>query len=218
MARTATEPDAEPPGPLAAATDPAPAPGSARRRGRRRAGPTAATLFVRLLIAGPAEWLHLLRAQRALLTAEWARRRRKTGDLLALSGAAWSTDTSALVDAAAGTVEPGASNRHPTGGDAHSAGVPNDTAPAPDAGAARDARAVSMAARYGVFRPLCLTRSMALQSMLKRRGLDAAVRVGARRKDGRLEAHAWVELDGNILGDTPEHVAGFAPLGNFNRR
>lgn len=179
---------------------------------------------MRLAGAGPAEWVHLLRAQRALIAAEWARRRRKTGDLLALSGAAWNSDAPALD---MGPVPPGrgASGRadDPRGA-ATSTGVsaqagregnPVAMQSGPDAESLRDARAVTIAARYGVFRPLCLTRSIALQSMLRRRGIQATVRVGARRKGGRLEAHAWVELEGAVLGDSPEHVAGFAPLGGF---
>lgn len=152
--------------------------------------------------------MHLLGAQRALLAAEWALKRRKTGDLLALSGAVWNGASPADADAGGGGGGGGKRNVGP-GPSLADAGL--------RAQAARDARAVQIAAKYGVFRPLCLTRAMALQAMLGRRGLHAAVRVGARRNGNQLEAHAWVELDGVVLGDTQEHVAGFAPLGNFNR-
>lgn len=30
----------------------------------------------------------------------------------------------------------------------------------------------------------------------------AEVRIGVRREEGRLLAHAWVELDGDVLGET----------------
>ncbi len=33
---------------------------------------------------------------------------------------------------------------------------------------------------------------------------------------GRMLAHAWVELDGRIVGDEPRHVATFTPLGSLS--
>lgn len=84
--------------------------------------------------------------------------------------------------------------------------------PPPDA-AFRAARAVRRAAQYGVFRPRCLVRSVALHRLLERRGVvGSRIRVGVRREQGRFEAHAWVELDGRVLGDTPSHTSGFTRL------
>ena len=81
-----------------------------------------------------------------------------------------------------------------------------------------EARAVHRAARYGLFRPRCLTRALALQRLLARRGWPASLHVGVRRDRGALLAHAWVELDGAVLGDSPEHVATFVPLAGFVSR
>lgn len=79
------------------------------------------------------------------------------------------------------------------------------------------ARAIVRAARYGVFRPQCLVRSMALSRMLVAHGIGGSmVRVGVRRKDGEFLAHAWVELAGETLGDADEHVGTFAPLTNLD--
>ena len=96
------------------------------------------------------------------------------------------------------------------------AGVP-DMARLPEA--RRVARAVLRAARFGVFRPQCLVRSMALSRMLATRGIDGAiVRVGVRRLNGEFLAHAWVELGGETLGDADEHVGTFVPLTNLDIR
>lgn len=42
---------------------------------------------------------------------------------------------------------------------------------------------------------LCLPRALAVQAMLRRRGVGSRVCVGAGRENGVLAAHAWVELD-----------------------
>src|SRR4051812_36460446 len=48
--------------------------------------------------------------------------------------------------------------------------------------AERFARAVIRAARYGVLRPQCLVRALALQQLLERRAITgSAVRIGVRR-------------------------------------
>lgn len=52
----------------------------------------------------------------------------------------------------------------------------------------------------------CLPRALATQLLLRRRGGGASLCFGvARDGDGPLTAHAWVELDGEILiGAVPE--------------
>jgi len=83
--------------------------------------------------------------------------------------------------------------------------------------ARRLALAILRAARFGVFRPQCLVRSVALSRMLDARGIAGAiVRVGVRRKNGAFLAHAWVELAGETLGDADEHVGSFVPLTNLD--
>jgi hypothetical protein len=91
--------------------------------------------------------------------------------------------------------------------------------PARLAEAKRIALAVVRAARFGVFRPQCLVRSVALSRMLERRGITGGlVRVGVRRRDGEFLAHAWVELAGETLGDADDHVGSFVPLTNLDLR
>ena len=60
---------------------------------------------------------------------------------------------------------------------------------------------------------------MALSRMLETRGITGAVvRVGVRRTNGEFLAHAWVELNGETLGDADDHVGTFIPLTNLEVR
>ncbi|MHB1223315.1 MAG: lasso peptide biosynthesis B2 protein [Gemmatimonadaceae bacterium] len=83
--------------------------------------------------------------------------------------------------------------------------------------------ALARAERRGLFRPTCLVRSLALADLLARHGVTGAeIRIGVRPQPGgasspsdrrALEAHAWVELDGTVLGDDPRRARRFTPLG-----
>lgn len=85
--------------------------------------------------------------------------------------------------------------------------------------AKRIALAIVRAARFGVFRPQCLVRSVALSRMLEQRGIAGGiVRVGVRRRNDEFLAHAWVELAGETLGDADDHVGSFVPLTNLDVR
>ena len=84
-----------------------------------------------------------------------------------------------------------------------------------DPRAAREAaRAVARAARHAPYRGNCLSQSIALTWLLRRRGVAADLRFGARRREGQLEAHAWVEHDGVVLNDTPDVARRFSPFGS----
>ncbi|MEX1256026.1 MAG: lasso peptide biosynthesis B2 protein [Gemmatimonadota bacterium] len=73
--------------------------------------------------------------------------------------------------------------------------------------------AIARAGRYGLTRPHCLVRSIALQRMLSRHGItEAQVRFGVRRGPGAFESHAWVEWNGRVIADDPGHVRTFTPL------
>ena len=110
-------------------------------------------------------------------------------------------------------VAQGKLRREPVGSLATPATAAKDSDPRRLAEARRLALAVMRAARFGVFRPQCLVRSMALSRMLADRGIDGAVvRVGVRRASGQFLAHAWVELGGETLADVDEHVGSFVPL------
>ena len=82
--------------------------------------------------------------------------------------------------------------------------------------ARRVAMAVQRAAEYGLFRPTCLVRSIALERMLERDGVSGAVvRIGARVRDGRPQMHAWIEIGGSVIGERPEVASTFTPLQDF---
>jgi hypothetical protein len=87
----------------------------------------------------------------------------------------------------------------------------------PTAERVRDARslalAVERAAEHGLFRATCLIRSVALQHLLQRRGITGGrIQIGVRMDGGQFLAHAWVEWNGEVLGDRVAHTATFAQL------
>lgn len=72
------------------------------------------------------------------------------------------------------------------------------------------ALAVERAAENGLYRATCLRRATAIQRLLNREQiLGSHLRLGVRNGRRGFEAHAWVELGDVLLGDLPQHVAGF---------
>jgi Transglutaminase-like superfamily len=82
--------------------------------------------------------------------------------------------------------------------------------------ALRAVRAVRSVELHGPTNPNCLERSMTLWWLLRRAGVDGELHIGARKDGGRFEAHAWVEMGGQVLNDSAEvhqHYARFdAPI------
>lgn len=74
------------------------------------------------------------------------------------------------------------------------------------------ARLVQAAWRHGPLDPHCLTQSLTLWWLLRRRGIDSDIRIGVRKVGEELEAHAWVEWSGTALTDHPQVSRTFAPL------
>jgi len=69
---------------------------------------------------------------------------------------------------------------------------------------------VVQVATHGVVPATCLVRSVAIQQLLVREGLSPGeIRVGVKWDDGGFFAHAWIEQDEHILGDTLQHVRQF---------
>jgi len=60
------------------------------------------------------------------------------------------------------------------------------------------------------FKGSCLTRSLVLWTLLRRRGVDSDLRVGFRRREQRLEGHAWVEYEGVPLNEDPTVVQTYS--------
>ena len=46
---------------------------------------------------------------------------------------------------------------------------------------------------------LCLPRALVVQSMLRRRGIRSTLNLGVADKKGRLLAHAWVQIEKEII-------------------
>lgn len=79
--------------------------------------------------------------------------------------------------------------------------------------ARRYGRAVFRATTYGPVRVKCLAASLALQRWLRARGIaEAVVRIGVRRQGAVVQAHAWVTVGDQVIGDEPRHVRTFAPI------
>ena len=75
------------------------------------------------------------------------------------------------------------------------------------------AHAVHRASAYGLFRPYCLVRAMALRDLLLEDGIrGASIRIGVRRSEGEFQAHAWIHWGERILGDEARNVARFTEV------
>ncbi len=61
--------------------------------------------------------------------------------------------------------------------------------------------------RRAPFRAVCLQRGIALQWMLRRRGIDAILHYGVQmpREAAKITAHVWVSVDGRVLLGAPQH-------------
>ena len=72
------------------------------------------------------------------------------------------------------------------------------------------ARMVRAAVRSGLGRPTCLEESLALWWLLARRGIASELRVGVRKCGEKMEAHAWVECEGDALNEPDDVHENFA--------
>jgi hypothetical protein len=78
------------------------------------------------------------------------------------------------------------------------------------------ATAIDRVTRFGLFRPTCLVRAIALERVTQQANVGATVRIGVRRRSETLLAHAWVECDGRVIGDDPARTRQFVPLHDFS--
>lgn len=86
--------------------------------------------------------------------------------------------------------------------------LPSASCPLPG----RLAALVASAARHHLRPTTCLTRALTLQALLRRQGHPADLRIGVRREDGALRAHAWVEHAGSPLGEPADVDLVYHPL------
>ena len=74
---------------------------------------------------------------------------------------------------------------------------------------------VNIAARHTLGSRTCLTRSLLLGWLLRRRGVQSQLRIGVRLAQGALDAHAWVEYEGVPVNDLPDVSMQFASFGDL---
>lgn len=78
------------------------------------------------------------------------------------------------------------------------------------------ARLVGWAARLHLLRMTCLPQSLTLRWMLGRRGIASELKIGARKNRIGIHAHAWVEVDGEMVGEAGVMEYEFSPLDPVN--
>ena len=83
------------------------------------------------------------------------------------------------------------------------------TAQAEESRARSAAKVVAIAAGRGPVRASCLRRSLLLWWLLRRDGIQTALRVGVSRVNGTLHAHAWIEHGGRPLNDADDIALRF---------
>ncbi len=76
--------------------------------------------------------------------------------------------------------------------------------------AALTAHMVHAADRHSVVHPSCLAKSLTLWWLLGRQGIISRLRIGIRKDNEKLEAHAWVEREGAALNEPEEHHRHYA--------
>jgi len=76
--------------------------------------------------------------------------------------------------------------------------------------------AVNIASRYMPGGVKCLARALTTRVLLSRRGHSANLRIGvAKGKEGQLEAHAWVESQGQVVIGHLGDLSRFIPMPSF---
>ena len=77
----------------------------------------------------------------------------------------------------------------------------------------RAAQMVAAACRQLPLRCACLPRTVVLWSLLRRRGMDADVRIGVRcDTQGEFQAHAWLEWNGEVINDAGDVARQYLPF------
>jgi len=88
--------------------------------------------------------------------------------------------------------------------------MPEQDSGSAQARAALTARMVNSADRHGFFCSSCLAKSLTLWWLLERQGITSHLRVGIRKENEKLKAHAWIERDGAVLNEPEEHHRHYA--------
>ena len=70
-------------------------------------------------------------------------------------------------------------------------------------------RLVGWASHLHLLWMTCLPQSLALRWMLSRRGITSDLKIGAMKTRIGIHAHAWVEIEGEMIGDVGVAEKGF---------
>ena len=72
---------------------------------------------------------------------------------------------------------------------------------------------VRVASTFGLVQGSCLAQSLTIWWLLRRQRISAELRIGVRKQQGRLEAHAWIEHRSRVLNDDAGIGRRFSPFG-----
>lgn len=73
-------------------------------------------------------------------------------------------------------------------------------------------RLVRYAAQLHPISMTCLDKSLTLQKILSKRNIPAQIKIGARKIEDTLYAHAWVEVNGKPIGESDDIAQKFNVL------
>lgn len=71
---------------------------------------------------------------------------------------------------------------------------------------------IRVAARLHFMSAACLPRSLVLVQMLEQRGLISNVYIGVAKSENGIASHAWVEMDGKMIGEAESVGRSFHSL------
>ena len=75
---------------------------------------------------------------------------------------------------------------------------------------------VRIASAHGLIRGNCLAQSLTVWWLLRRQRIATELRIGVRKRQGRLEAHAWTEHQSRVLNDDVDIGIRFQPFGGVH--
>ncbi len=71
---------------------------------------------------------------------------------------------------------------------------------------------VDMASRNHILTITCLRRSLVAQRLLSQQGIPVELRFGVKKDGGLIQAHAWLEYQGQVIGDPEQLSKAYEPL------
>lgn len=71
---------------------------------------------------------------------------------------------------------------------------------------------VDMASRNHILTITCLRRSLVAQRLISKQGIPVELHFGVKKDNGRIQAHAWLEYQGQVIGDPEQLTQAYEPL------